>query len=121
MNYLHLIDNLTGENINLLQTPSYTFTSRRSDYASRFRLVFSYTGDDVEGDDFAVIINGNIIVPNADADATLQMVDMTGRVIFSRSVTEDITTDGVAAGVYVLRLINGTDVKSQKIFVDTAK
>ena len=58
--FLHLIDNLTGANIDLLQTPSYTFTARSDDYASRFKLVFS-TGSDAD-DDFAFISNGEIIV-----------------------------------------------------------
>ncbi len=40
MNYLHLIDNMTGTDIDLLATPSYTFESKTNDYASRFRLVF---------------------------------------------------------------------------------
>ncbi len=39
--YLHLIDNLTGADVDLLQTPQYAFTAKTTDYASRFRLVFS--------------------------------------------------------------------------------
>jgi uncharacterized repeat protein (TIGR02543 family) len=41
INYLHLIDNLTGADIDLLASPSYTFTAKTTDYASRFKLVFS--------------------------------------------------------------------------------
>ena len=44
MDYLHLIDNLTGADIDLLATPSYTFDAKTTDYASRFRLVFSVLG-----------------------------------------------------------------------------
>ena len=43
MNYLHLIDNMTGADVDLLQTPSYTFEASSSDYESRFRLVFNAT------------------------------------------------------------------------------
>jgi hypothetical protein len=32
---------MTGADIDLLQTPSYTFEAKTSDHASRFRLVFS--------------------------------------------------------------------------------
>ena len=39
--YLHLIDNLTGADVDLLAEPSYTFETKTSDYASRFKLVFS--------------------------------------------------------------------------------
>ena len=40
-NYLHLIDNLTGIDVDLLAKPDYTFTAKTTDYASRFKLVFS--------------------------------------------------------------------------------
>ena len=41
VNYLHLIDNMTGANIDLLQTPSYNFEAKADDFASRFRLLFN--------------------------------------------------------------------------------
>lgn len=41
MNYLHLIDNITGEDIDLLVTPNYSFEANVIDSPSRFRLVFS--------------------------------------------------------------------------------
>lgn len=41
LDYLHLIDNLTGNDIDLLVTPTYTFDAKTSDHVSRFRLVFS--------------------------------------------------------------------------------
>ena len=40
MDYLHLVDNLTGNDIDLLATPNYTFEAKGKDYASRFKLVF---------------------------------------------------------------------------------
>ena len=66
MNYLHLIDNVTGADIDLLftqnvinsvecrafagedpqsLTPSYTFTAKTTDQTSRFKLVFSVNGN----------------------------------------------------------------------------
>lgn len=41
MNYLHLVDNITGADIDLLVTPNYTFEANRTESPSRFRLVFS--------------------------------------------------------------------------------
>ena len=112
-NYLHLIDNLTGADVDLLQTPSYSFEARTDDYASRFKLVFS-TGNAESNDNFAFISNGEIIV---NGEGTLQVLDMTGRVLSSRNATNRIGTDGLAAGVYVLRLINGENVKTQKVVI----
>lgn len=40
MSYMHLIDNLTGADIDLKETSSYTFSAKLTDSESRFRLVF---------------------------------------------------------------------------------
>ncbi len=50
MSYLHLIDNMTGEDVDLLQTPEYSFKAKTTDYESRFKLVFvaNNTSDDQE-------------------------------------------------------------------------
>lgn len=40
MGYLHLIDTKIGAEVDLLQTPSYTFEATSSDDAVRFKLVF---------------------------------------------------------------------------------
>lgn len=119
INSLHLIDNLTGANIDLLQTPSYTFDSRTTDYASRFKLVFT-TGNanDMNVDNnFAFISNGEIIV---NGEGTIQVIDMLGRELFCRQVTSDfrLLSSVFPTGVYVLRLINGNDVRTQKIVVE---
>ena len=41
LDYLHLIDNMTGADVDLLATPSYSFEGKADDYESRFKLVFS--------------------------------------------------------------------------------
>ena len=38
MGYLHLIDNMTGNDVDLLATPSYTFDARTTDYTSLLSL-----------------------------------------------------------------------------------
>ena len=115
--YLHLIDNMTGADIDLLQTPSYTFTAKSTDYESRFRLVFSANENenDNENENFAFIgSNGQLIV---NGTGTIQIIDMMGRVIVAESTEERIGTDGMTPGVYVLQLITGTETKTQKIIV----
>jgi len=94
---LNLIDNLTGANIDLLPSlreserrgnpqVAYTFTAKTTDYESRFKLVFSTI--DYEDENFAFISNGQIILTGVDAcDASLQVIDMLGRVISNRTVT----------------------------------
>ena len=125
--YLHLIDNMTGADIDCLTASEYRFTSRTSDYNSRFRLVFDYTGIDdhevpepVEGPaTFAYYANGEIhLTSTPDATAQLQIIDMTGRVIVSRDAARHVSTEGLAAGVYVLRLTDGNGTRTQKIILN---
>ena len=40
-NYLHLIDNITGNDVDLLGSPCYSFCATTTDAASRFKLVFA--------------------------------------------------------------------------------
>ena len=118
MNYLHLIDNMTGMDIDLLQTPSYTFEATTRDYESRFRLVFAGASTGSATDEtFAFFSNGNLIINN-EGIATLQVIDITGRILSSESVNGSVsTTLNATPGVYMLRLINGENVKVQKIVV----
>ncbi len=119
MNYLHLIDNMTGANVDLLASPSYTFTATTHDYESRFRLVFASINGDADGDNetFAFFSNDLLIVTN-EGEATLQVVDMSGHILSSQTLhgTESVNVKA-SAGVYMLRLINGNDVRTQKIVV----
>ena len=120
MAYLHLIDNLTGANVDLLATPSYTFTGRTTDYASRFKLVFVANNAQIGGegsDDFAFISNDQLIVTGITDNSVLQIIDITGRVLRSRNASNYINIDGLTAGIYVLRLIDGDNVRTQKIVV----
>ena len=120
MSYLHLIDNLTGANVDLLVTPSYTFNARNDDYSSRFRLVFDAdpsTGSASENDDFAFISNGNLIVIG---EGTLQIIDALGRIVLCDHLSplnSQLSTLNYTPGVYVLRLINGDNVRVQKIVI----
>jgi hypothetical protein len=109
---------MTGTDVDLLATPSYTFEARKSDYASRFKLLFSANADNNEVDeDFAFISDGNIIILN-EGEATLQVIDIMGRIVSTQTVNGNASVNNVgAAGVYVLQLINGNNVKTQKIVV----
>ena len=115
MGYLHLIDNKTGNDIDLLATPSYTFEANSHDYAERFSLVYATT--DGLNESFAFFNGSNWIIENG-GKALLQVVDVTGRVLRSEQISGNAEIDlGNVAGVYVLRLINGDNVRVQKVVV----
>ena len=112
--YLHLIDNKTGVDVDLLSEPSYSFEASVTDYTSRFKLVFA-TGESEES--FAFYSNGSFVISN-EGEATVQVIDVTGRMMSSEAIEgcASIRIDG-AAGVYMIRLVNGDNVKVQKVVV----
>ena len=114
--YLHLIDHKTGADVDLLQTPYYTFEAKTGDYTLRFMLVFS-VGAPTADEAFAYY-NGSQWVVSNEGEAMLQVVDVMGRVLSSQNINgnAEVSIDR-AAGVYLLRLINGSDVKVQKIII----
>ncbi|MBR6272567.1 MAG: fibronectin type III domain-containing protein [Bacteroidales bacterium] len=106
--YLHLIDNLTGNDVDLLANPSYTFDANTSDYSSRFKLVFA-TGEN--SSEFAFVSNNNLII---NGEGTLHVIDMTGRIIATEEINGVSSIKlNAAAGVYVLQLND----KTQKIVI----
>lgn len=113
--YLHLIDNKTGKDVDLLENPVYSFDAQTTDYASRFKLVFA-TGNNSD-DNFAFNSNDLWIISN-DGEATLQVVDVTGRILSSETISGSCSKAiSAAPGVYMLRLINGDNMKVQKVVV----
>ena len=139
MDYLHLIDNKTGADIDLLNpnpeafiaekdlqthAPSYTFTAKTTDYESRFKLVFSAkeeNGLSTGSDTFAYLRNGEIIIHGVGDTGTafIQVIDMTGRTVRTVGLSHcaSLTTTGMAPGIYLLRLIDGKNERSQKICI----
>ena len=113
--YLHLIDNLTGKEVDLLATPSYTFEGKTTDYTSRFKLVYA-TGKATD-DNFAFFSNGSFVINN-EGNATLQVIDVNGRIISNETISGCANVNvNAASGVYMLRLVNGDNVKVQKVVV----
>jgi len=119
LDYLHLIDNMTGNDIDLLITPSYTFEAKTSDYASRFRLQFAPAEKTTAiSDNFAFFANGCLHIFN-QGKAALQLMDMTGRIILTETLQGNLDkTLDLVPGIYVVRLITEREESSMKIVVD---
>lgn len=118
MDYLHLVDNMTGMDVDLLANPSYTFEANTTDYACRFKLVYkNTTGIEESGEHFAYF-NGSEWVINNEGDAQLHVIDMTGRIVSNETLNGNATVKvNAAPGVYMLRLVNGNDIKTQKVII----
>ena len=120
MTYLHLIDNMTGADVDMLTESSYTFEAKTSDYPSRFRLVFASICEDADGSNEAfAYYDGSAWNVSNVGEATMQVIDMQGRIVSSETINGNVTmsTANLSAGVYVMRLVNGDNVKTQKMVV----
>ncbi|MBR4136923.1 MAG: T9SS type A sorting domain-containing protein, partial [Bacteroidales bacterium] len=109
--YLHLIDNFSHEDIDLLLEPSYTFIASDGDNASRFTLVFRAEGSTVTSADIFAYQNGSDIVVNGNGE--LQVFDVMGRLIATQHINGVETVNVNANGVYIFKL----NEKTQKIVV----
>ena len=128
--YCHLIDNKTGADVDLLAGAStlrqaqgsatYTFSAKVDDYAYRFKVVFvakDEDGSSTGSETFAFNNNGNWIIAN-EGRATLQVIDLNGRILSSEQIEGLVQTSiHQPAGLYLIRLLNGNDVKIQKVVV----
>ena len=124
--YAHLIDNLTGADIDLLSANEYKFEASTEDYASRFRLVIDVTGidepqtdyDDTSGQGtFAFQFGDELVVTGK---GTLQFFDLNGRCLLSTNVVGEqssVALPKVAKGVYLLRLTGSKQTQVQKIII----
>ena len=111
--YLHLIDKVTGKDIDLLSQP-YTFRANMGDITSRFIVKLVPDGETVSAGNFA-FRNGNGWT--IEGDGTLEAYDALGRRIFAQEISSSnyqlSKASFPAAGVYVLRMGGN----SQKIVV----
>ena len=119
---LTLVDNLTGVKYDMLANDSYSFQGNASDYRSRFKVVIGRFTDveeneEVVTDNFAFYDGSDWVV---NGQGQLTVTDMTGRTVYTSNLTNDqnrVSLNGVANGVYLMRVANGQNVNVQKIVV----
>lgn len=114
--YLHLIDRMTGEDIDMLIEDEYSFIGSSNDNTDRFIVKLAYDADASAGVDnysFAWQYGKNIIV---NGNGELQIFDMTGRMVMTATINGAETLSVTENGIYIFRLI-GNEVKTQKIVV----
>ena len=114
-----LFDNFTGEEINLLESPTYNFKATANDDENRFKLIFdcNYTGlnENYTDDTFAFQSDNDIIV---NGEGLLNIYDVMGRLVASYQLngSKRISVSTFNTGVYIFKLI-GENAQTQKIVV----
>lgn len=114
VDYMHLIDKITGEDVDMLLEGEYSFVAAPVDREDRFILRLNYSGYfDNESDIFAYQNGSDIVVCG---EGTLQVFDVMGRFVTSYEVNGVQTIYALPMGVYIFRMV-GDDVMTQKIYV----
>lgn len=120
MEYLHLIDNKTGADIDLLVQPDYQFAADKNDNEARFMLVFrSTTGVEENGQqNFCFVKDSHLYFSEEVQNAELSLVDVTGRLVRQMTLKgNSCDLSGISEGLYIIRLAKDNDVKVQKIII----
>ena len=120
MDYLHLIDHLTGADIDLLQQPSYQFAADKNDYEARFMLVFrTETGVEENGQqNFCFVKSSHLYFIEDVQNAEFSLVDLNGRQVRHLTLKgNSCDLSGISEGLYIVRLAKDNDVKVQKVII----
>ena len=122
-NEVYLLDKLTGEKIDIL-SQDYTFVATSSDKAERFSLLFvnnNNDDDDTESTNqiFAYINNGEIIISDIEGSGDVKIYDVMGRLVIAENAngSAKISTESFTNGIYIINLIDGDGIKTQKIAI----
>ena len=114
-----LFDDFTGQEFDLLESPTYRFKAAANDPENRFKLIFdlnnnnNYTGldENYTGDNF-VYQNGDEFIVNGEGE--LKVYDVLGRFVMSQNVSGvERINKPAQTGVYIF-MMNGN---AQKIVV----
>lgn len=111
-NYLHVIDRMTGEDIDMLLEGEYSFVGSPQDDNNRFIVRLGYLPNyDDNGEDTFAYQNGSDIVVSGEGE--LQIFDVMGRKVASITINGVETVNIPTQGVYIMKL----NEKTQKIVV----
>lgn len=112
--YLHIIDRVTGEDIDMIQNEEYSFISTPGDNVNRFIVQLSYQPGNysIENNETFAYQCGNDIVVNGEGE--LQVFDVMGRMVATQHINGVQTINVPLRGVYIFRL----NEKTQKIVVE---
>ena len=111
-NYLHVIDRMTGDDVDMLLEGEYSFIGSPMDNANRFIVRLGYLPNyDDNGEDIFAYQSGSDVVVSGEGE--LQIFDVMGRMIATQRINGVETINLSTNGVYIFRLNGNT----QKIVV----
>ncbi len=111
-----LVDRFTGIETNML-VEDYHFTAMSGVNNNRF-IIKMVNGQQTTDNSHFVYQSGEDLI--IDAEGTVQIIDVMGRVLVSdevESTNNRINVSGFRNGTYMVRVINGSEVKVEKVVI----
>lgn len=112
-----LVDRFTGIETNML-LEDYSFTAMSNENNNRFIVKLAVSDQQSAVSDNFVYQSGEDLI--IDAEGTVQIIDVMGRVLLSdevESTNNRINVSGFQNGTYMVRVINGSEVKVEKVVI----
>ena len=109
--YLHLIDKLTGEDVDMLLEGEYSFMASPTDNPERFIVRLEYSEGSESSESSYAYQNGSDIIVSGEGE--LQVFDVTGRMVKIQRINGVQTINLNTQGVYIFKLND----KVQKVVV----
>lgn len=96
-----------------------------SEWGPLAKYSFSTTGlagieQSFDNETFVVYPNpasDRVSVQGVPADAEIQILDMSGRLLMARHGVEEISVEGLPSGLYLIRIISGSDAETHSLIV----
>ena len=121
LSYFHLIDNLTGTDVDLLATPIYNFNASKNDPEDRFTINFRTNASvnvNENNNPINYYQNGRLTINGIQGEGDLEVIDMFGRILSCTKIQDGYSQVlNATPGIYLIRVTTVENTYSQKIVV----
>lgn len=116
--YVHLVDKMTGEDVDMLLEKEYSFMARDNDNPGRFVLKLTADNSDTDLSERFVYVNDDeLIFFGVDDDAQINIYDVTGRSIMNLNCDANsrVNVEALNSGMYIIHSLDNHGIRVQKV------
>lgn len=114
-----IVDKKNGHHQNFNTQPTYEFRAEQGDDFNRFQILFESVGtNSIEPDPVVVFATGGRIMCQSPGEGTLEIFDLSGRLVFSRLLTGgkmNSFNSGLRNGGYLVKITTKGQVTVKKV------
>lgn len=116
---IYLDDYATGKTHNISKNRYYNFAAEAGEITGRFGLRFGKLNEQTNIDLTIYSMGKSLYIINHTKSALVEVYDASGQIVLKRTVGEGLNVIGtsLATGAYMVRLLSGTTIATQKIVI----